>query len=81
MFIMHTLEVPAHPCEGVLENQVPGGQSAMIQEINQALRRIASEQSGVYILDYDALVARDGVLPWHDERKWLTLRSPLPLPI
>lgn len=78
--IMHTLEVPAHPCEGVLENQVQGGQSAIIQEINQALRRIAGEQSGVYILDYDALVARHGRLPWHDERKWLTLRLPIASP-
>ncbi len=78
--IMHTLEVPAHPCEGVLENQSQGGQSAMIQEINQALRRIAGEQSGVYILDYDALVARHGRLPWHDERKWLTLRLPIASP-
>lgn len=78
--IMHTLEVPAHPCEEVMENQVQGGQSAVIQEINQALRRIAGEQSGVYILDYDALVARHGRLPWHDERKWLTLRLPIASP-
>jgi FkbH-like protein len=32
---------------------------------------------GVYVLDYDALVARNGRLRWRDERKWLIARLPI----
>jgi FkbH-like protein len=38
---------------------------------------MAGEHKGIYVLDYDALVARHGRLRWHDERKWLTMRMPL----
>lgn len=38
---------------------------------------MAAEHSGVYILDYDALVARYGRIRWHNERKWLTARMPI----
>jgi predicted enzyme involved in methoxymalonyl-ACP biosynthesis len=31
----------------------------------------------VYVLDYDALVARHGSEHWHDERTWLTARLPI----
>jgi FkbH-like protein len=31
----------------------------------------------VYILDYDALMARHGSEHWYDERKWLTARLPI----
>ncbi len=31
----------------------------------------------MYVLDYDALVARHGGEHWHDERKWLTARLPI----
>jgi FkbH-like protein len=41
------------------------------------LFRLAREHAGVYVLDYDALVARYGRLSWHDERKWLTMRMPI----
>src|SRR5262249_20661572 len=32
---------------------------------------------GVFVLDYDGLVARHGRRNWHDERKWLTTRMPI----
>ena len=35
------------------------------------------ESRGVYILDYDALVARHGRETWGDARKWLTVRLPV----
>jgi FkbH-like protein len=75
--IVHNLEQPARPSAGVLDVQSDSGQSAAIQQINQELRRIVSEHRGVYSLDYDGLVARQGRLRWRDERKWLTARMPI----
>jgi FkbH-like protein len=75
--IVHNLEQPARPSAGVLDAQFDLGQSAAIQQINQELRRIVSEHRGVYLLDYDGLVARQGRLRWRDERKWLTARMPI----
>jgi hypothetical protein len=56
--IVHSLERPMHPSLGVLDSQSETGQSGLIRQINRELRRIAEEFRGVYILDYDALVAR-----------------------
>jgi FkbH-like protein len=80
--VVHSLELPAVPSTGLLDAQTEAGasstsQSNAIQQINQALRLIASEHRGVYVLDYDGLVARHGRLRWHDERKWLVARMPI----
>jgi FkbH-like protein len=75
--IIHSLELPAYPAVGLLDSQKASGQSAAILQINQALRQFASENRGVYVLDYDGLVARHGRLRWHNERKWLTARMPI----
>ncbi len=75
--IIHNLEQPEFPSRGVLDGQGAGGQAAAIQEINHGLRRMAAEETGVYVLDYDGLVARHGRAHWHDERKWLTMRLPI----
>jgi FkbH-like protein len=80
--IVHSLEQPARPSTGVLDAQSGFsesglGQSGAIQQINQELRKDVSSHRGVYLLDYDALVARHGRLRWHDERKWLTARMPI----
>ena len=74
---MHSLERPPSPSFGVLDSQSEAGQSGLIRQINRELRRIAGEFHGVYVLDYDALVARHGSEHWHDERKWLTARLPI----
>jgi FkbH-like protein len=75
--IIHALERPTPSSLGVLDSQSESGQSGLIRQINRELRRIASAQHGVYILDYDALVARHGSEHWHDERKWLMARLPI----
>ncbi len=74
--IIHSLERPS-PAFGVLDSQSESGQSGLIRQINRELRRIAEAHHGVYVLDYDALVARYGSRPWHDERKWLMARLPI----
>src|SRR6202167_2491182 len=75
--IMHTLEHPSATAFGILDDQSEAGQSGLIRQINRELRRVAAGFHGVYILDYDALVARHGTRNWHDERKWLMARLPI----
>ncbi|HTR24478.1 MAG TPA: HAD-IIIC family phosphatase [Terriglobales bacterium] len=75
--IIHSLERPAQPAFGALDSQTENSQSGLVRQINHELRRIAAETRGVYILDYDALVARHGSEHWHDERKWLMARLPI----
>jgi FkbH-like protein len=75
--IVHALAQPIRPNLGVLDSQSEAGQCGLIRRINRDLRRIAEGFRGVYILDYDALVARHGRQRWHDERKWLMARLPI----
>jgi FkbH-like protein len=75
--IIHSLERPASPSLGVLDDQTEAGQSGLIRHVNSELRRMAAGFHGVYVLDYDGLVARHGSEHWHDERKWLMARLPI----
>jgi FkbH-like protein len=75
--IVHNLEQREAPSAGVLDAQSKDSQQAAIGQINRELRSLAAEQTGVYMLDYDALIARHGRQHWHDERKWLTVRLPI----
>jgi FkbH-like protein len=75
--IIHSLERPSLPSLGVLDDQSESGQAGLIRLVNRELRRIAEGFRGIYILDYDALVARHGSEHWHDENKWLTARLPI----
>jgi FkbH-like protein len=78
--VIHSLEVPLCAGLGVFDSQTEDGQTGAIQEINRNLRRLAGENQGVYVLDYDQLVARYGREQWGDERKWLSVRLPLAAP-
>lgn len=75
--IVHSLEVPPVPCAGILDAQREDNAAEVIQRINRGLRALAAQHPGVYILDYDALVARHGRESWGDARKWLTVRLPV----
>jgi FkbH-like protein len=75
--LLHTFEMPAAASAGVLDAQTVAGQLRVIEELNRGLRKLARGQTGVYVVDYDALVARHGRERWHDERKWLTMRMPI----
>lgn len=75
--IVHCLEQPSRPALGVLDAQCETSQGLAIQKANEGIRRAAAEHPGVYVLDYDALVARYGRLRWCDERKWLIARMPI----
>jgi FkbH-like protein len=74
--IVHNFERPMNPGLGILDSQASDGQTRVIQELNNRLQAIASENPGVYVLDYENLVRRFGER-WHDERKWLVMRMPI----
>jgi FkbH-like protein len=75
--IVHTLDTPPMPATGILDAQEELSQQEAVRRINAELRHLAAEHRGVYILDYDALIARHGRLAWYDERKWLSARLPI----
>jgi FkbH-like protein len=75
--IIHSLAAPVSPSLGIFDSQSEDGQTAALQAINRNLRRLAHANPGVYILDYDALIARYGREQWGDQRKWLSVRLPL----
>jgi FkbH-like protein len=75
--IVQNLEQPSFPAKGVLDAQGGNSQRFALEQINQELQNIATEQTGVYILDYDSLVARHGRNTWHNEQRWLTTRLPV----
>ncbi len=75
--ILHTLELPYRPSNGVLDAQTSTGQTSAIMKINRGLQILASEYHGVYLLDYENLVSRYGKDSWHDERRWLSSRLPI----
>src|SRR5215469_8664802 len=75
--IVHNLEQPAQAAFGVLDAQLVQSQSEVFERINRNLVAVTSQMRGAYVLDYDALVARNGRLRWHDERKWLIARLPI----
>jgi FkbH-like protein len=75
--VVHNFDIPSMPRCGVLDSQLPNGQSMAIQRINQALKRLAADYRDVYILDYEALVARHGRTRWYDEAKNAAMRMPI----
>lgn len=74
--IIHGLDVPQRPSQGYLDDQYFGQEQA-VTRINNELKRLVQSSTGVYFLDYDALVARHGRQNWRDERKWHTMRMPI----
>ncbi len=75
--IIHSLEKPAETAHGLVDTQIHKGQGATIERINRELLRVMSDHTGVYLLDYDSLIARHGRFAWFDKQKWLTMRMPI----
>jgi FkbH-like protein len=67
---------PVQLADGVLDEQAPDGQRAMIESLNHGLRAFAAASVGVFVLGFDNVVARVGRERFFDERKWLTARMP-----
>lgn len=75
--VIHSMERPSLPNFGVLDGQRSTSQVAAIAQLNAEIGRLAREQMGVFILDYEGLVARQGRDRWNDPRKWLIARMPI----
>jgi FkbH-like protein len=75
--VVHNLQVPPWPANGMLDAQGGTGQVATFNQINLELARVAREFRNVYILDYDALIRRQGDASFHDPVKWATARMPI----
>lgn len=75
--IIHLLERPAYPNQGVLDNQIIDSPMAAIRRINDEVRLVACQHKNVYTLDYDGLISRFGSLNWRDEVKWQIARMPI----
>jgi FkbH-like protein len=75
--IVHTLEIPSRGSAGILDSQDREGQAAAFRAINASLAELAAQHRGVYLLDYDGLIAESGRTNWRDERKWLDARLPI----
>jgi predicted enzyme involved in methoxymalonyl-ACP biosynthesis len=65
--IVHSLEVP-EAASGILDGQQEQSQAEAVRAINCGLRALTRKHRGVYVLDYDGLVARHGRLGWGEER-------------
>jgi FkbH-like protein len=75
--VIHTLQLPPSPANGILDAQHEPSQSDAIARINAGLGAIARSTRNVYLLDYNALIARRGEANWRDERKFLIAGLPI----
>ena len=75
--VVHTLEAPFRPNDGIMDWQRRDGQTAAFLEINERLADLPAQYPGVYLLDYDGLISETGRLRWHNEQNWATSRLPL----
>jgi len=78
--ILHNFEMPAYMASGIIDGQSLSSQKGTIVYLNEGLKRLVTEYPGVYVFDYDALVARHGRLNWFDPGKWLSVRMPIAAP-
>ncbi|MGH6908723.1 MAG: HAD-IIIC family phosphatase [Phenylobacterium sp.] len=75
--VVHGLEPPLQPNEGLLDARRPLGQADAIAQVNRLLKARFAELPNVYLLDYAALQARHGRARFASEKKWATAKLPL----
>ncbi len=75
--IVQSMEQPAYAADGIVDATAGAGQRRAINAANELIADAAAGHRGVYLLDYDALVARHGRLAWADPHKDLAMRVPL----
>lgn len=75
--IIHSLDEPLLPDKDLVESPSAPERLEVVRKINAALQDFATELAGVYLLDYDGLIARHGRRDWYDERMWTTARLPI----
>lgn len=74
--LVHTLETPVTPTDGMLGMRRPLTQNEAIGLINRGLRERVMNLSDAHLLDVEALQARYGRARFLNERKWATAKLP-----
>lgn len=75
--VVHLLETPPWPTDGIVDAQSNMGQVATIREVNRRITDAAASLADVHLLDVDQLIAQFGRLNWYDDRMWATSRLPI----
>ncbi len=75
--LIQNYELPASPSLGIADRGAANSQGALIGKANDALRETAASIENVYVMDYDALVARHGRNRWQDRRMAMYARIPV----
>jgi FkbH-like protein len=75
--VIHNLEQPPRVAHGILDAQLEHGQAESVRRLNRELAKTVRQFQGVYLLDYDGVIAEAGRHHWYDERKWLSVRLPV----
>jgi FkbH-like protein len=65
--VLSNLDIPAYPADGLQDAHDPDGQAGSILQINRALVEIARRHVGIYLFDYDGIVARHGRTRWYSD--------------
>ncbi|MEX2648019.1 MAG: HAD-IIIC family phosphatase [Alphaproteobacteria bacterium] len=66
--LVQNLLPPTRPLLGVGDAGMTSGQRQRIHRLNAELASAAHRIGGVYVVDYEGLVARHGATRWHDPR-------------
>ena len=75
--LIQNCEQPVSPSLGIADQGAAGSQIALIRRTNDDLAALARSIPNVYVMDYDALVARHGRLDWTDRRLASYARLPV----
>ncbi len=79
MILWHGFERPLYPALGIADAQRPDGQTAVVEELNHAVREAVRRYQNAYWVDLDPCVARIGAPAFHDARYWHLGRAPYTL--
>jgi len=77
LLLLHTLVLPQHPANGILDRRDELGQASALGEANERLAALVRERyPNVYLLDEDRVQAQVGKAHATDSRLWLAARMP-----
>jgi FkbH-like protein len=78
--LVHNFAPPAWRHYGILDAKSASGQGRLVQQLNEALQAAAGAFADVHVVDYAALVNRQGARQWYDARMRLYAKCPLTHP-
>jgi FkbH-like protein len=77
LVLLHDLETPSRPPEGLVDHQRTEGAVDAVRRVNRELAVWAADTPGMVLFDYEGLTARFGKERWWDPRLWHLGRIPL----